>query len=49
MWLSIGFLEAVDECCNTGLLHSSGNDKITIYHSLYVDFEDWIKDFIIKN
>lgn len=25
------------------------NDKITLYHSFCVNFEDWIKGFIIKS
>lgn len=50
MWAScLVVLETVDGCCNKGLLHRGGNDKITLYHSFCVNFEDWIKGFIIKS
>ena len=42
-------LETIDGYCKKGLLHSGGNDEVRIYHFFYVNFEDWLKGFIIKN
>lgn len=49
MGFVLGFLETVDGCCNKGLSHRGGDEKSTISHAFYGNFEDWMKGFIIKN
>ena len=44
----LGFLEMVDGCCNKGLLCCGGDEKSTISHAFYVNFEDWIKVSLLK-
>lgn len=48
MGFVLGFLETVDGCCNKGLLHRGGDEKWSISHAFYVNFENWIKVSLLK-